>query len=88
MPLISELVIKVITIEYFRFISLTLTSFYVAYLLSLFSVGHYFTAAHTYKVLLESSRTIIVVTASVKEDERGDQGHISASLSLPRDDML
>jgi hypothetical protein len=30
--------------------------------------------------VLESSRTVIVVTASVKEDERGGQGHTSASL--------
>jgi hypothetical protein len=34
----------------------------------------------TYKLLSESSRTVIVVTASVKEDERGSQGHTSASL--------
>jgi hypothetical protein len=33
-----------------------------------------------YKVVSESSRTLIVVTALVKEDERGGQGHISASL--------
>jgi hypothetical protein len=33
-----------------------------------------------YKVVLESSRTVIVVTALVKEDERGGQGHTSASL--------
>jgi hypothetical protein len=33
-----------------------------------------------YKLLLESSRTVIVVTASVKEDEREGQGHTSASL--------
>jgi hypothetical protein len=32
-----------------------------------------------YEVLPESSQTI-VVTASVKEDERGGQGHTSASL--------
>jgi hypothetical protein len=31
-------------------------------------------------VVLEISRTIIVVTASVNEDERGGQGHTSASL--------
>jgi hypothetical protein len=30
---------------------------------------------------LESSRTVIVVTALLKEDERGGQSHISASLS-------
>jgi hypothetical protein len=30
--------------------------------------------------LLKSSRTVIVVTTSVKEDERGGQGHTSASL--------
>jgi hypothetical protein len=35
---------------------------------------------YTYKVLSESSRTVIVVIASVKEDERGGQGHTSASL--------
>jgi hypothetical protein len=33
-----------------------------------------------YKVLSESSWTVIVVTASVKEDERGGQGHTSANL--------
>jgi hypothetical protein len=33
-----------------------------------------------YEVLLESSQTVVVVTASVKEDERGGQGHTSASL--------
>jgi hypothetical protein len=31
-------------------------------------------------VLSESSLTVIVVTAWVKEDERGGQGHTSASL--------
>jgi hypothetical protein len=31
-------------------------------------------------MLSESSQTVIVVTASVKEDERGGQGHASASL--------
>jgi hypothetical protein len=31
-------------------------------------------------MLSESSRTLIVVTASVKEDERGGQSHTSASL--------
>jgi hypothetical protein len=30
--------------------------------------------------LSESSWTVVVVTASVKEDERGGQGHISTSL--------
>jgi hypothetical protein len=35
--------------------------------------------SNKYKVLLESSRTVIVVTALVK-DERGGQGHTSASL--------
>jgi hypothetical protein len=35
-----------------------------------------------YKVLLESPRTVIVVTALVKEDERRGQGHTSASLLL------
>jgi hypothetical protein len=34
----------------------------------------------TYEVVSESSRTVIVVTASVKEDERGAQGHTSESL--------
>jgi hypothetical protein len=34
---------------------------------------------YIYEVLLESSQTIIVVTASV-EDERGSQGHTPASL--------
>jgi hypothetical protein len=33
-----------------------------------------------YEVPLESSRTVIVVTAAVKEDERGDQGNTSTSL--------
>jgi hypothetical protein len=33
-----------------------------------------------YEVLSEISLTVIVVTASVKEDERGGQGHTSASL--------
>jgi hypothetical protein len=33
-----------------------------------------------YKVVSESSRTVIVVTASMKEVERGGQGHTSASL--------
>jgi hypothetical protein len=33
-----------------------------------------------YKVLSESSRTVIAVTAAVKGDERGGQGHTSASL--------
>jgi hypothetical protein len=28
-----------------------------------------------YDVVLESSRTVIVVIASVKDDERGDKGH-------------
>jgi hypothetical protein len=32
------------------------------------------------EVLSESSRTLIVVTASVKEDEGEGQGHTSASL--------
>jgi hypothetical protein len=36
--------------------------------------------SNRYELLSESSRTVIVVTASVKEDERGDQGHTSASL--------
>jgi hypothetical protein len=34
----------------------------------------------TYEVLPESFWTVTVVTASVKEDERGGQGHTSASL--------
>jgi hypothetical protein len=33
-----------------------------------------------YEVVSECSWTIIVVTAPVKEDERGGQGHTSASL--------
>jgi hypothetical protein len=33
-----------------------------------------------YEMVSESSWTIIVVTAPVKEDERGGQGHTSASL--------
>jgi hypothetical protein len=33
-----------------------------------------------YEVLSESSRTLNVVTASVKDEERAGQGHISASL--------
>jgi hypothetical protein len=33
-----------------------------------------------YEVLLESSWTFVVVTALVKEDERGGQGHTSTSL--------
>jgi hypothetical protein len=33
-----------------------------------------------YRVLSESSRTVIIVTASVKEDERGGKGRTSASL--------
>jgi hypothetical protein len=32
------------------------------------------------QLLLESFQTLIVVTASVEDDERGGQGHISASL--------
>jgi hypothetical protein len=32
------------------------------------------------KSVSESSRTVIVVTALVKEDERGGQGHTSTSL--------
>jgi hypothetical protein len=35
-----------------------------------------------YKVLSESPWTVVVVTASVKEDEMGGQGHTSASLLL------
>jgi hypothetical protein len=37
--------------------------------------------SNRYEVLSESSWTVIVVSATVKEDERGGQGHISASLS-------
>jgi hypothetical protein len=33
-----------------------------------------------YEVVLESSWTVIVVTALVKEDEKGGQGHTSESL--------
>jgi hypothetical protein len=33
-----------------------------------------------YKILFDRSLTVIVVTASVKEDERGGQGHTSESL--------
>jgi hypothetical protein len=33
-----------------------------------------------YEVLSESTQTVIFVTASVKEDERGGQDHTSASL--------
>jgi hypothetical protein len=35
---------------------------------------------YIYKVLLESSQTVIVVSASVKEDEREGQGYTSTSL--------
>jgi hypothetical protein len=38
----------------------------------------------TYEVLSESSRTVIVVTASVKEDEKGGQGHTSVCHVTPR----
>jgi hypothetical protein len=31
-------------------------------------------------VVYESSRTVIIVAASVKEDEKGGQGHISATV--------
>jgi hypothetical protein len=34
----------------------------------------------TYGVVLESSRTIILVTALMKEDERGGEGHTSENL--------
>jgi hypothetical protein len=34
----------------------------------------------TYEVISESSWAVLVVTASVKEDERGGQGHTSESL--------
>jgi hypothetical protein len=33
-----------------------------------------------YSIYMETSLTVIVVTASVKEDERGGQGHTSTSL--------
>jgi hypothetical protein len=33
-----------------------------------------------YEVVLESSQTVIAVIASVKDDERGGQGHTSESL--------
>jgi hypothetical protein len=38
----------------------------------------------------ECSWTLIVVTALVKDDERGDQGHNSQAycINLPRDTML
>jgi hypothetical protein len=43
---------------------------------------------HLYEVVSESSQTVIV-TATVKEDERGGQGHTLAYfLSLPSDTML
>jgi hypothetical protein len=35
---------------------------------------------HTYEVVLESSQTVIAGTASMNENERGGQGHTSASL--------
>jgi hypothetical protein len=35
---------------------------------------------HVYEVVSESSQALIIVTASVKEDERGGQGHTFASL--------
>jgi hypothetical protein len=38
------------------------------------------TSPKSLRGLSESSRTVIVVTASVKEDERGGQGHTSANL--------
>jgi hypothetical protein len=38
------------------------------------------TLLYTYEVLLESSWTVIVVISSVKEDERGGQGHTSINL--------
>jgi hypothetical protein len=43
-----------------------------------------------YKVLPESSGTVIVVTALVKEDESGGQGHTSQAyfISLPCDTTL
>jgi hypothetical protein len=33
-----------------------------------------------YEVVSESSRTVIIVTASVKEEERGGQGHFTLAL--------
>jgi hypothetical protein len=43
---------------------------------------HNFTSVFciAYKILSESSWTVIAVIASVREDERGDQGHTSPSL--------
>jgi hypothetical protein len=43
-----------------------------------------------YEVASESSRTVIVVTALVKEDVRGGQGHTLKAycISLPRDTAL
>jgi hypothetical protein len=48
------------------------------------------TLLYTYKMLLESSQTVIVVTASVKEDEKGGQGHTPQVYcnSLPHDTAL
>jgi hypothetical protein len=39
-----------------------------------------FSISLKYRVLLESSWTVIVIIASVKEYERGGQGHTSATL--------
>jgi hypothetical protein len=41
---------------------------------------HVTSISSAYEVISESSRTIIVVTASVKEDERGGKSHTSESL--------
>jgi hypothetical protein len=37
-------------------------------------------AGYLMKVLLDSSRTVVIVTASAKENDRGGQGHTSVSL--------
>jgi hypothetical protein len=42
------------------------------------SIGH--SKKKSVRSGIESSRTVIVVTASVKEDERGSQGHTSENL--------
>jgi hypothetical protein len=41
---------------------------------------HYTTEEELLEVVSEGSRTVVVVTDSVKEDERGVQGHTSTSL--------
>jgi hypothetical protein len=42
--------------------------------------GPVFMKLGVYEVISESSRTVIIVSASVKEDEKGGQGYTSASL--------